>query len=62
MGAAKNGHAECVRVCIDAGADVNFATKNSKVTAAMFAALEGHTECLNVLRAGAYNRPLFSST
>lgn len=50
MEAAKNGHVDCVLAAVEAGADVNFATKNANVTAAMFAAAEGRADCLNALR------------
>ena len=50
MEAAMNGHAECLRVAIEAGSDLDFATKNYNATAAIFAAREGHLNCLNILR------------
>ena len=41
MEAAMNGHAECLRVAIEAGSDLDFATKNYNATAAIFAARFG---------------------
>ena len=41
---------ECVRVALANGANKNYVTKNANMSAAMFAAAENETECLNVLR------------
>ena len=49
MEAAMNGHAECLRVAIEAGSDLDFATKNYNATAAIFAARR-NLNCLNILR------------
>ena len=55
MEAAKNGHVGCVREALDAGAEIDFATKNANATAAMFAAAEGHADCFNLLRESGAN-------
>ena len=53
MDAAIEGHAETLKILIDAGADVN-ATKEDGNTALTWAAQKGHTGIVNILkRAGA---------
>lgn len=53
--AALNGHEDCVLVCLEFGADVNFRTKNQGITAAHLAAQQGSIAVLNVLREAGAN-------
>eukprot|EP00397_Hematodinium_sp_SG-2012_P005702 GEMP01005724.1.p1 GENE.GEMP01005724.1~~GEMP01005724.1.p1 ORF type:complete len:558 (+),score=107.75 GEMP01005724.1:52-1725(+) len=48
--AAKAGHAQCVRVLLNADADIHV-TDNVRCTALYRAAWNGHTDCVNVLLA-----------
>ena len=47
--AAADGHPECLRAIIDAGADVNYLNKENGYTPVMWAARYGHPECIEVL-------------
>ena len=48
MNAARNGHEECLKELLAAGADVNQTTANRR-TALMFASSLGHHECVELL-------------
>jgi ankyrin repeat protein len=48
--AALENKLECVRACLEAGANVDFTTKMQGNTAAHLAAQSGHVEVLNLLR------------
>ncbi|MBR5888317.1 MAG: ankyrin repeat domain-containing protein, partial [Akkermansia sp.] len=48
--AANIGHTECVKLLIDAGADVNRANNEGR-TPLSIAEKNGHTECAELLRA-----------
>jgi len=47
--AAERGHAECLQVLIDAGANLNYISEESCHTALVCATDKGHKECLRIL-------------
>ena len=48
MAAVFNGHLECVKLLIQAGADLNVQDENGRTTL-MFAAAKGHVDCVKLL-------------
>ena len=51
MMAANVGHAPVVKLLVEAGADKEAKTRNSKRTALDFAKQNGHAECVMILEA-----------
>ena len=47
--ASRSGHYDCLKILIQAGADVNWINKDTKNTALTHAAREGHENCLQLL-------------
>ena len=46
---SKNGHVKCLALLSDKGADLNLATKDSKLNAAHAACIVGQFKCLQLL-------------
>ncbi len=50
MAAAKRGQTDIVQALLEAGADINAKDKYGKTTALMFAAANGHTDVVELLK------------